>query len=367
MEELTPEIREHILKMRERIDELNTLLILPDVLTDSRRLKELSRERIRLQPIVDLYFQILQLEKNLDETLTLSTESTESELVELAQSEIETLQSELAIVWSALKPLLAPPDPDDDRDAILEIRAGTGGEEAALFAGALLRMYQRYCERKRLKMETLSFSESGIGGIKEVILSISGDSVYGTLKYESGVHRVQRVPTTEASGRIHTSAASIAVLPQAEDVDVVIDDKDLRIDTYRASGAGGQHVNMTDSAVRITHLPSDIVVTCSDERSQIKNRARAMQILRTKLYDRAVQEKNAKTAAARKEMVSTGDRSAKIRTYNFPQNRITDHRINLTLYNLTDFLDGELDEMLSALSIADRSERLAQVVKLTPA
>lgn len=363
MEELTQEIRQHILSMRSRIEVLDQLLVQPNVLSDPKSLKELSRERARLQPIVERYEQIVHLENQLEEAIQLYNEENDEELKTLALQEQESIKTSLKRIWNELKPLLAPPDPDDDRNAILEIRAGTGGEEAALFAADLLRMYQRYCERKRFKWEPLSISESGIGGIKEAIIAISGDSVYGTLKYESGVHRVQRVPTTEASGRIHTSAASVAVLPQADEIDIVIDEKDLRIDTYRSSGAGGQHVNMTDSAVRITHLPTDIVVTCSDERSQIKNRARAMQILRTKLYDRALQEKNAKTAAARREMVSTGDRSAKIRTYNFPQNRITDHRINLSVYNLTEFLDGDLDEMITALSLADRSERLAQVVK----
>ncbi|MCX7834728.1 MAG: peptide chain release factor 1 [bacterium] len=365
MEELTIEIREHILSISARIEELNQLLVQPEILSDSKKLKEYSKERVRLQPIVEKYFQIVELEKQLNDAIQLFTEENDPELKDLALQEQERIRNELKRLWDELKPLLAPPDMDDDRDAILEIRAGTGGEEAALFAADLLRMYQRYCERKRFKWEPLSISESGVGGIKEAIVAISGESVYGTLKYESGVHRVQRVPITEASGRIHTSAASVAVLPQAEEIDIVIDEKDLRIDTYRSSGAGGQHVNMTDSAVRITHIPTDIVVTCSDERSQIKNRARAMQILRTKLYDRALQEKHAKTAAARKEMVSTGDRSAKIRTYNFPQNRITDHRINLTVYNLSDFLDGDLDEMIAALSLADRSERLAQVVKAT--
>lgn len=362
MEEITPEIRSHLKVMKGRFAELETQLGTPEVLTDPRRLRDLSRERRRLQPLVEQFDRLEALEKQVEEGNGLLG-SGDPEMDELARTEIDQATAELPKVWDILKPLLVPPDPDDDRDAILEIRAGTGGEEAALFAGDLLRMYQRWVERRRMKWEPLSFSEAEAGGCKEAVVAISGEGVYGALKYESGVHRVQRVPATEASGRIHTSAASVAILPAAEEVDVTIDEKELRIDTYRASGAGGQHVNMTDSAVRITHLPSGIVVTCSDERSQIKNRARAMTILRTRLFDRALQDKEQKEAAIRRAMVSTGDRSVKIRTYNFPQSRITDHRINLTVFNLPEFIDGDIDEMLKALSLADRSERLTRMVQ----
>ncbi|MDK9699611.1 MAG: peptide chain release factor 1 [bacterium] len=362
MDEITPEIRSHLVVLANRVRELEELLGTNDVLSDPKQLRELSRERRRLQPLVEQYEKLLVLEQQIDEAKEVLA-SGDNDLRELAEIELAEAEAELPSVWKELKPMLVPPDPDDDREAILEVRAGTGGEEASLFAGELLRMYQRWIEKKRWKWELLSMSEAEQGGVKEAVVAISSEGAYGTLKYESGVHRVQRVPTTEAQGRIHTSAASVAVLPQAEEVDVVIDEKELRIDTYRASGAGGQHVNMTDSAVRITHLPSNIVVTCSDERSQIKNRARAMTILRTRLFDRAVQNKQQKEAAARKEMVSTGDRSAKIRTYNYPQSRITDHRINLTLYNLPEFLGGEIDDMLKALAIADRSERLARMVQ----
>lgn len=361
MEEMTPEIRLHLVNVRQRIVTLDEELGKPEVLTDQRTLRDLSRERRRLQPIVDQFVRFEKAEQRIAEAHELMA-SGDADMKELAEVELAEAEAELPLIWDVMKPLLVPPDPDDDRDAILEVRAGTGGDEAALFAADLLRMYQRWAEKRRYKWEPLSQSEGELGGIKEAVVAISGEGAFGLLKFESGVHRVQRVPQTEASGRIHTSAASVAVLLAAEEVDVTIDEKDLRVDTYRASGAGGQHVNMTDSAVRITHIPTGIVVTCSDERSQIKNRARAMQILRTRMYDRALQEKDAKEAAARKEMVSTGDRSAKIRTYNFPQSRVTDHRINLTIFNIPEFLAGEIDEMLKGLVLADRTARLSRMV-----
>ncbi len=362
MEEITPEVRTHLKNVRNRYSELETQLGTSEVFNDKRLLRDLSRERRRLQPLVELNERLEAVEQRIADAHEMLNGSDE-EMKELAQLDLAEAETELPQIWDILKPLLVPPDPDDDRDAVLEVRAGTGGEEASLFAGDLLRMYQRFVERKRWKWEPLSLSEAELGGVKEAVVAISGEGAYGLLKYESGVHRVQRVPATEASGRIHTSAASVALLPAVEDVDIVIDEKELRIDTYRASGAGGQHVNMTDSAVRITHLPTGLVVTCSDERSQIKNRARAMTILRSRLFDRALQEKDAKEAAARKAMVSTGDRSAKIRTYNFPQSRVTDHRIHLTLFNISEFLAGGIDEMLNALVLADRSERLTRVLK----
>jgi peptide chain release factor 1 len=259
---------------------------------------------------------------------------------------------------SELKRLLVPRDPDDDKDVIVEIRAGTGGDEASLFAAELYRMYAKHAERKGWRQEVLSSSPSEVGGFKEIIFQLSGESVYREMKFESGVHRVQRVPDTEASGRIHTSAATVAVLPEVEDVEVDIQEKDLRVDVYRAGGPGGQGVNTTDSAVRITHLPSGLVVTCQDERSQIKNRAKALRVLRARLYDAKLQEQQSKLASQRKAQVSTGDRSAKIRTYNFPQSRVTDHRINLTLYRLPDVMEGDLEELTGALTAADQAERL---------
>jgi peptide chain release factor 1 len=284
--------------------------------------------------------------------------SSDEELKELVSEEIEDLRAREERLQEELKVMLIPKDPNDNKNAIVEIRAGTGGDEAAIFAGDLYRMYVKYAERKNWKVEELSGSMIGIGGFKEVIFSLSGHNVYGTMKFESGVHRVQRVPLTETSGRIHTSAATVAVLPEAEDVDVEIDPGDLRIDTYRASGAGGQHVNKVESAIRITHLPSGLVVTCQDEKSQHKNKAKALKILRSRLLALKQAEHEAEIAAQRRSMVSTGDRSAKIKTYNFPQGRVTDHRINLTLYKLEDVMQGDLDELIEAVKIAHNMNQL---------
>jgi peptide chain release factor 1 len=279
-------------------------------------------------------------------------------MTELAREEINDLEPKLEELESQLRILLLPRDPNDDKSVIVEIRAGTGGDEAALFAGDLSRMYGLFAENNGWKTELLTSSETGIGGFREVVFRVDAHGAYSQLKFESGVHRVQRVPVTESSGRIHTSTATVAVLPEAEDLDVEIRQEDLKIDTYRASGAGGQHVNMTDSAVRITHLPSGLVVTCQDERSQIKNRAKAMNFLRAKLYDLELREQQAKTAAERKGQVGSGDRSERIRTYNFPQNRVTDHRIGLTLYRLESMMEGDLQEMISALVMADQAEKM---------
>jgi peptide chain release factor 1 len=284
--------------------------------------------------------------------------SGDTELADLARTELPELKTRLAALEASLKKLLLPRDPDDDKNVIVEIRAGTGGDEASLFAADLYRMYSKFAERRGWKQEVLSSSPSGVGGFKEIIVQLSGDGVYRQMKFESGVHRVQRVPDTEASGRIHTSAATVAVLPEVEDVDVDVQEKDLRIDVYRAGGPGGQGVNTTDSAVRITHLPTGLVVTCQDERSQIKNRAKALKVLRARLYDARLQEQQAKYAAQRKSQVSTGDRSAKVRTYNFPQSRVTDHRINYTAHNLPAVIEGDLDALSEALLEADMAERL---------
>jgi peptide chain release factor 1 len=284
--------------------------------------------------------------------------ASDKELAEMAHEEVRSLEPEREALEEKLKILLLPKDPNDEKSVIMEIRAGAGGEEAALFAGDLYRMYSRYAERRNWNVEILTSNETGIGGYKEIVFRIDGRGAYSELKYESGVHRVQRVPVTESGGRIHTSTATVAVLPEAEDVDVEVRQEDLKIDTYRASGAGGQHVNMTDSAVRITHLPSGIVVTCQDERSQIKNRIKAMKLLRSKLLDEEIRRQEAAQAAERKGQVGSGDRSERIRTYNFPQNRVTDHRIGLTLHKLDAMLEGDLEEILSALAFADQSEKL---------
>ncbi|HPE91447.1 MAG TPA: peptide chain release factor 1, partial [Synergistales bacterium] len=284
--------------------------------------------------------------------------SGDPELSDLARDEMHELEPQLEELESRLRLLMLPRDPNDDKSVIVEIRAGTGGDEAALFAGDLFRMYSLFAENNGWKVEVMNSNETGIGGYKEVVFKVDGPGAYSQLKFESGVHRVQRVPVTESSGRIHTSTATVAVLPEAEDVDIDIRQEDLKIDTYRASGAGGQHVNMTDSAVRITHLPTGLVVTCQDERSQIKNRVKAMNFLKAKLYDMELREQQAKVAAERKGQVGTGDRSERIRTYNYPQNRLTDHRIGLTLYRLESMLEGDLQEMISALIMADQSEKM---------
>ncbi|MCD7953230.1 MAG: peptide chain release factor 1 [Synergistaceae bacterium] len=337
--------------------ELEQKMADPAVANDPQEMQQLGKKHVDLAPIVDAFSQyeaVLQGIEDAKEMIGCDDE----EMRELAKEELAVLEARVPELEKDIRVLLLPKDINDDKSVIIEIRGGAGGEEAALFSANLFRMYTRFAERQRWKTEIISGSETGIGGYKEIVFRVDGTGAFSMLKFESGVHRVQRVPETEASGRIHTSTATVAVLPEAADVDVEIRTEDLKIDTYRSSGAGGQHVNMTDSAVRITHLPSGIVVTCQDERSQIKNRAKAMQFLRTKLYDAELQRQNAEMAAERKGQVGTGDRAERIRTYNFPQNRLSDHRINLTLYKLDQILDGDLYELISMLSEADQAEKM---------
>lgn len=341
-----------------RFDELTRMLTDDAVLKNPQRYRQAARERKELEEVVAVIKRLQQVRRTVEDNREVIAADDDRELVELARSELEELRSEEVELEEKIRLLMVPRDPNDSKNTIVEIRAGTGGEESALFAADLLRMYSRFLENKGWKMELMSKHETGIGGLKEVIFLVSGDGAYGTLKYESGVHRVQRVPVTESSGRLHTSAVSVAVLPEAEEVDIDIDPGDLRIDVFRSSGPGGQSVNTTDSAVRVTHIPSGIVVSCQDEKSQHKNRAKAMKVLRARLLDRARRERDEKISKDRKSQVGSGDRSAKIRTYNFPQQRVTDHRIGLTLHRLNEILDGELDALIEALHQADVTEKM---------
>lgn len=345
-------------KIEEKHKELTKLLSDPKVLSDKNKYKRIAKEHNDLSEIVSLSSEYRELLKTIEEDESISRESKDEELVELAKSELEELYSKKDGLEEKLKVLLLPKDPMDSRNTIMEIRAGTGGEEAALFAADLYRMYVKYAEKNGWKADVMNSNPTGIGGFKEIIFLVEGKDVYGKLKYESGVHRVQRVPVTEASGRIHTSAASVAVLPEAEEVEMDIKPEDLKVDVFRSSGPGGQSVNTTDSAVRITHLPTNAVVTCQDEKSQLKNKNKAMKVLRARLLDKAAAEQTAKIARERKTMVGSGDRSEKIRTYNFPQGRVTDHRIGLTLYRLEGILTGDIDEFVEALKSKEQEQRL---------
>ncbi|HWX54446.1 MAG TPA: peptide chain release factor 1 [Verrucomicrobiae bacterium] len=349
---------ERLNQIEAKYDELTTALTSPEVIGDSSRYQKTAKAHSELAEIVERYREFKDLQRGIQESKTILSAEPDAELRDYAQEELARLEERLAKTESALKALLVPKDPNDEKNVILEIRAGTGGDEATLFAAEVFRMYNRYAESQRWKVEVLSTSESAVGGLKEVIAIIEGRGVFSRMKYESGVHRVQRVPDTEQQGRVHTSAVTVAVLPEAEDVDIKIEAKDLRIDTFCSSGPGGQSVNTTYSAVRITHLPTNTVVSCQDEKSQIKNREKGMRVLRSRLYEMEMEKQQQALAKERKAMVGSGDRSEKIRTYNFPQNRVTDHRIGLTLHQLAEVMDGKLQPIIDALSTHYQAEKL---------
>lgn len=346
-------------KMLERFEKLNELVASPEVLAKMDEWKAYSKELSDMQETVDEYLKYKKTVKESEELNELISLETDLEMKALYEEEAQSLKKQIEEISANLRILLLPKDPDDDKNVIMEIRAGAGGEEASLFAYELYRMYVKYAEKNRWKTEEIENSSTELGGIKEVIFSVSGKSAYGKLKFESGVHRVQRVPETESQGRVHTSTATVAVLPEATDVEIHIDEKDLKIDTLRSSGAGGQHVNKTESCIRLTHIPTGIVVLCQDERSQTKNREKAMKVLKSRLYDFYQTQADKEYSANRRSQVGTGDRSERIRTYNFPQGRVTDHRIGVTLYSLENFLMGDVEEMIEALAIYDRETKLA--------
>ncbi len=343
-----------------RFTEIEKQLADPDIMKDLNRYKKLMQEHSHLSSIVTEYDNYRKVKQEIDDANLLIGEETDHEMRDMAKEELKGLEEDLEKSETELKALLIPKDPLDQKNIIMEIRAGTGGDEAALFAADLFRMYSRYAESNKWVIEIMDSNEIGIGGFKEIVFSVTGKQVYEFLRYESGVHRVQRVPSTESGGRVHTSAVTVAVLPEAEDTDIDVKAEDLKIDVYRSSGPGGQSVNTTDSAVRITHIPTGVVVTCQDEKSQIKNKAKAMRVLKARLFEAAEMKKNAARAEARKSQVGSGDRSERIRTYNFPQNRLTDHRINLTLYKLDAIIEGDLDETLDALKLSAKEQLLKE-------
>jgi len=346
--------------LEQRYKELEQQLSDPNVMDDRDEWLKMSREMASVSPLVDLFRRLKEIEREVQEAEEMLADSTEAEMSNYLKSEVESLATEKEKLEAELKELLLPRDPYDDKSVFIEIRAGTGGDEAALFAADLLKMYARFAERKKYKVEIVDSHPTNIGGYKEVILGVDGKGAYSYLKYEGGVHRVQRIPTTESGGRIHTSAATVAVLPEVEDVEVEVNPQDLRVDTFCATGPGGQSVNTTQSAVRITHMPTGVVVSCQDEKSQLQNKEKAMRILRSRLLDKYISEQTAELAETRKTMVGSGDRSERIRTYNFPQNRVTDHRINLTLHKLDLVLAGELDDIVEELIANERTEKLKE-------
>lgn len=347
--------------LENKYKELSEKIIDPEIINNIEEWQKLMKEHAEIEPIVFKYREYTKAQDTLEEDKEMLKEKLDDEMKELLKDEISGLEETVIKLEEELKVLLIPKDPNDHKNVIVEIRAGAGGDEAGLFAGDLFRMYSMYAERQGWKTEIMSSNEQGVGGFKEVIFMIKGKGAYSRLKYESGVHRVQRVPTTESSGRIHTSTATVAVLPEADDIDIEVNPSDIRVDVYRSSGNGGQSVNTTDSAVRITHIPTGMVVACQDEKSQLKNKEKAMKILKTRLYDKLMNEQHAEIAEERRSQVGTGDRSERIRTYNFPQGRITDHRINMTVYKLESFLDGDIDEMIDGLITSDQAKKLKQV------
>jgi|SRR5690625_3809850 len=347
--------------MEDRYEALNGLLSDPEVINDVNKLRDYSKEQAELEQVITTYRKFKDVSSELEDAEAMVEDELDDEMKELVEMEIHELTEQKADLEEQLKIMLLPRDPNDDKNVIVEIRAAAGGDEAGLFAADLYRMFTRYAEKNRWHTELIEADTTGVGGFKEVIFMINGDGAYSQLKYENGAHRVQRVPETESGGRVHTSTATVAVLPEAEEVDVEIRNEDIKIDTYRSSGAGGQHVNTTDSAVRITHEPTGIVVSCQDEKSQIKNREKAFKVLRARLYDKYQQEAQAEYDATRRSAVGTGDRSERIRTYNFPQNRVTDHRISLTIQKLDQILDGELNEFIDALIAEEQAEQLKSI------